>query len=127
MSEPTTASVVVAAVSVGGFAGYFAGLNPELATASIFGAFAFLALSVRMKISQRLLLVGFNVGAGYYFGSWAQDSYPDSRWPMIVSLSVGALGAILYASVYQYADGGERPAWLDWVLDKLPFLKGRDQ
>lgn len=127
MSEPTTASVVVAAVSVGGFAGYFAGLNPELATASIFGAFAFLALSVRMEWAQRLLLVVFSIGAGYFVGSWAQDSYPDSRWPMLVSLIVGAMGATVYASVHAYVDGGPRPEWLDWVAERVPFLKGKDQ
>jgi len=126
MAEPNTTGGYALFLVIGAL---LSSLEQGPAMGAVFGSFFFLATpSPTQTIRQKFLLLLFSWGCGYsvgigvsYFGDGGFE-----RLSMVCALTASAIGSGLFASWHRYQNGGPAPQWLVLLLDRLPFIKRRD-
>lgn len=132
MSQPDDAAALGGAVTFLTIAAQAAsGLHYHAACGALIGSFFFLTLPSNVQGFKGFLLWIVSIGFGYYSGFFVSTS---DYWQSIkaanaaggfVALLMGALGAGILTSIQKYVDGGPMPDFLERILDRVPFLKGK--
>lgn len=125
MAEPNTTGGIAIYLLFGAL---FASLEQGPAMGAVFGAFFFMAMpSPDIPLWRKLLLLCFSWGLGYSAGiavtSWGDTPGEYERLSMFCAIAFSALGSGAFSSWHAYQNGGPVPQWIDFLLDRLPFLK----
>jgi len=124
MADPNTAGIYALFAMLGALG---AGLEQGPAMGAVFGSFFFLATpSPKHTSPQKFFLLMFSVGLGYSVGYGIKRLGSFEAFAMFCALVAAALGSGMFSSWHNYQNGGPVPAWLMLILDRLPFLKKRD-
>lgn len=123
MAEPNTTSGYALFIF---FSALFSSLEQGPAMGALFGSFFFLATpSPSLSVTQKVLLLMFSLGLGYSAGVAVTVVGGYEKLSMFCAIGVSALGASSFTSLHNYQHGGPVPAWIEFVLDRLPFIRKR--
>jgi hypothetical protein len=95
-------------------------LDQNIAMASIGGVFMFLAVSVAIPLQTRAF---FSIGSfilGYLVGLFMMTYGGLEIYAAISALIASGLGSSIFASLYQWFDGGKMPFWVAFLTKFLP-------
>lgn len=124
MVEPNSSGAYALFIMLGAIG---ASLEQGPAMGAVFGSFFFLATpSPSHSTKQKFLLLLFSMGLGYSVGYGVKRVGGLEGFAMFCALAVAALGSGMFASWHNYQNGGPVPAWVMLLLDRLPFIKKRD-
>lgn len=124
MAEPNTTGGYLTFALMGTTLSYTLEQGP--ATGAIFGALFFLATpSPNLRFFQKMMLMFFGIGLGYAAGIAVTGSGDYEKLSMLVSTLVSALGVSGVTSWHNYQNGGPVPKWIEFILDRLPFVRKR--
>lgn len=125
MAEPNSTGAYALFVMLGALG---ASLEQGPAMGAVFGSFFFLATpSPKHSPKQKFFLLLFSIGLGYSVGYGIKRMGGFEAFAMFCALAAAALGSGMFSSWHTYQNGGPVPAWVTLLLDRLPFLKKRDE
>lgn len=124
---------VLAATAVGvGTATAVFVFDQNLAMASAAGVSFYLAASITIPLQVRFF---FGVGSfllGYIVGLAFMKLTSGESWQNwapagpVLALAVSALGSTIFGSLNKWADGGDTPAWIEFLARISPFRWKKD-
>ena len=95
--------------------------DQSIAMASIGGVFMFLAVSVAIPLQTRAFFSAGSFVLGYIVGLFMMKYGGLEVYAAIGALVASGLGSSIFASLYQWFDGGKTPWWILFFSKFLPF------
>lgn len=105
------------------------GLHPGAACGAAFGCFFFLSFPDPDKrpVMRKTALLAFSWGWGYSVGDAVAKSEHWSNWSMVSAVTAAAMAATIFGVInLMVANNGPVPLWLEWIVNRVPFLKSRN-
>ncbi|MEG0064750.1 MAG: putative holin [Pseudomonas sp.] len=105
------------------------GLHPGAACGAAFGCFFFLSFPDPDKrpVLRKTALLAFSWGWGYSVGDAVSKTEHWANWTMVSAVTAAAMAATVFGVInLMVANNGPVPFWVEWIVDRVPFLKSRN-